>query len=50
MKQQAWARKKIDFFVLQELEAEQLAPSPRADPRTLIQRAYLDLIGLAAQL
>ena len=46
VKQQGWARKKIDFFVLQELEAKQLAPSPRADPRTLIQRAYLDLTGL----
>jgi hypothetical protein len=46
VKQAAWARKKIDFFVLHELEAKQLAPSPRADPRTLIQRAYLDLTGV----
>ena len=46
VKQQGWARKKIDFFVLHELEAKQLTPSPRADPRTLIQRAYLDLTGL----
>jgi hypothetical protein len=46
VKQQGWARKKIDFFVLQELEAKQLSPSACADPRTLIQRAYLDLIGL----
>jgi Protein of unknown function (DUF1553)/Protein of unknown function (DUF1549)/Planctomycete cytochrome C len=46
VKQKPWARKKVDFFVLQELEAGQLAPSPRADPRTLIQRVYLDLIGL----
>jgi Protein of unknown function (DUF1553)/Protein of unknown function (DUF1549)/Planctomycete cytochrome C len=45
-KQSAWVKKKIDFFVLQELEAKQLAPSPAADPRTLIQRVYLDLIGL----
>ncbi len=46
VKQRGWARKPIDFFVLQELEAKQLSPSPRADPRTLIQRAYLDLAGL----
>ena len=46
VKERAWARKKIDFFVLQELEAKQLSPSPQADPRTLIQRAYLDLTGL----
>ena len=44
--QPAWARKKIDLFVLHELEAKQLAPSSPADPRTLIQRAYLDLTGL----
>ncbi len=46
VKQQGWARKKIDSFVLHELEARQLSGSPRADPRTLIQRAYLDLTGL----
>jgi hypothetical protein len=46
VKQQDWAGRKIDFFVLQGLEARQLSPSPRADPRTLIQRAYLDLTGL----
>src|ERR1019366_6543443 len=32
VKQKAWARKKIDFFVLHELEMKQLSPSPRADP------------------
>ena len=48
VKQRAWARKKVDFFVLQGLERKQLAPSPQADPRTLIQRAYLDLTGLRA--
>jgi hypothetical protein len=41
-----WARKKIDFFVLHELDAKQIAPSPPADARTLIQRAFLDLTGL----
>jgi hypothetical protein len=46
VKQPGWAKKKIDFFVLQELEGKQLTPSSQADPRTLIQRAYLDLTGL----
>jgi hypothetical protein len=46
VKQSTWARKKIDFFVLHELEARQLTPSPPADARTLIQRAFLDLTGL----
>ncbi len=46
VKQQGWGRKPVDFFVLHDLEARQLPPSPRADPRTLIQRAYLDLTGL----
>jgi hypothetical protein len=46
VKDQAWAKKKIDFFVVQALEAKQLSPSPPADLRTLIQRAYLDLTGL----
>ena len=45
-KQKDWPKKKIDSFVLHKLEEKQLAPSPRADPRTLIQRAYLDLTGL----
>jgi hypothetical protein len=46
VKQQGWGKKKIDDFVLAELEAKKLAPSAEADPRTLIQRAYLDLTGL----
>ena len=41
-----WARKKIDAFVLAKLEENDLTPSPQADPRTLIRRAYLDLTGL----
>jgi len=41
-----WSKRKIDAFVLAKLEAEGLEPSPEADRRTLIRRAYLDLIGL----
>ncbi len=36
----------IDSFVLARLEKEKLAPSPEADKRTLLRRAFFDLIGL----
>ncbi len=40
-----WAKDKIDAFILAGLEQKQLKPSPRADARTLVSRAYVDLIG-----
>jgi hypothetical protein len=42
----AWTRNDIDRFILAKLEANCLAPNPAADRRTLIRRAYFDLIGL----
>jgi hypothetical protein len=36
----------IDAFILARLEAAGLSPAPPADARTLIRRAYFDLIGL----
>ncbi len=36
----------LDHFILAKLEAKNLPPSPQADRRTLIRRAYFDLIGL----
>ncbi len=36
----------IDAFVRRRLAAEGITPSPPADPRTLLRRASLDLIGL----
>ena len=41
-----WARNGTDRFILQRLEAVDVAPSPEADRVTLLQRVYLDLIGL----
>jgi hypothetical protein len=42
----AVAGKSIDDFVNAQLSARGLAPAPRADQRTLLRRAYLDLTGL----
>jgi hypothetical protein len=41
----AWPLNDIDRFVLSRLEEKKLSPSPRADPRTLVSRAYVDLLG-----
>jgi hypothetical protein len=41
-----WPRRKIDNFILAKLDENKLPPSPPADKRTLIRRAYFDLIGL----
>ncbi|MFN7921725.1 MAG: PSD1 and planctomycete cytochrome C domain-containing protein [Bryobacteraceae bacterium] len=41
-----WARTKIDRFVLAKLAENGLKPSPEAEKRTLIRRAYFDLVGL----
>ena len=40
------ARTKIDHFVYAKLAEKGLTPSPPADDRTLMRRAYIDLIGL----
>ncbi|MCG3196252.1 MAG: hypothetical protein GHCLOJNM_00724 [bacterium] len=42
----AWPRSPIDYFVLARLEQEGLSPSPEADRHTLARRLSLDLIGL----
>lgn len=41
-----WTLRKVDAFVLAKLDEHGMRPSPAADPRTLIRRAYLDLTGL----
>lgn len=42
-----WIRTPIDAFILAKLEEKGLKPAPPADKRTLLRRAYFDLIGLA---
>lgn len=41
-----WPLNPIDRFVLSHLEQAGVAPSPRADPHTLLRRLSLDLTGL----
>jgi cytochrome c553 len=43
---EGWIRQPLDRFILAKLEAKDLAPSPPADKRTLIRRAYFDSVGL----
>ncbi len=47
VKDKAWIKSPIDNFILARLEAAGLQPAPPADRRTLIRRAYFDLVGLA---
>jgi mono/diheme cytochrome c family protein len=42
----SWARNDIDRFIYALLDEKDIAPSPEADQRTLIRRAYLDLTGI----
>ncbi len=46
VKNEAWIRTPIDRFILAQLEAKGLKPSPPADARTFIRRATFDLTGL----
>ena len=42
----AWVKNDVDRFVLAKLEASSMEPNPPAEKRTLIRRAYYDMIGL----
>ncbi|MCC6794921.1 MAG: PSD1 domain-containing protein [Candidatus Hydrogenedentes bacterium] len=42
----AWVRNPIDAFVLSQLEALNLKPSPEADRATLIRRLHFDITGI----
>ncbi|MEC8411391.1 MAG: PSD1 and planctomycete cytochrome C domain-containing protein [Planctomycetota bacterium] len=43
--QPQWARNAIDLYVMSQLDAQGLQPSPEADTYTLVRRVYLDLLG-----
>jgi len=44
-----WVRTPVDRFVLRKLQQRKLSPNALTDRRTLIRRAYFDLIGLPPQ-
>lgn len=46
----AWAKEDIDRFVLARLDAEDLKPSPPAEPLRWLRRVTLDLTGLPPSL
>jgi mono/diheme cytochrome c family protein len=46
VKNRMWPKNAIDYFILERLEREGLAPSPEADRATLIRRVSFDLTGL----
>ncbi|MBC7860181.1 MAG: DUF1553 domain-containing protein, partial [Burkholderiaceae bacterium] len=46
VKQKGWANNPIDLFILSQLEAKGLKPSPEADRATYIRRATLDAWGV----
>ncbi len=41
-----WVRNPIDAFILARLEAHDITPAPEAGRRTLLRRAFLDLLGV----
>lgn len=46
VKQPAWPKMAVDYFILARLEQKKLKPSHEADKTTLIRRVSLDLTGL----
>ncbi|MEO8372057.1 MAG: DUF1553 domain-containing protein [Candidatus Solibacter sp.] len=45
VKNAAWVVNPIDAFILEKLEAKGVKPSPVEEKRTLVRRAYVDLVG-----
>ena len=41
-----WPRRKMDSFVHEQLDRQQMRPAPEADRRTLIRRLSFDLLGV----
>lgn len=50
VKNEEWARNPIDRFILAQLEAQDMEPSPEVGRRTLVRRLSLDLRGLPPSL
>ncbi len=46
VKNTAWAKGDLDRLVLARMEEKNVVPAPAADRRTLLRRAYYDLVGL----
>ena len=46
VKNKNWPKSRIDYFILSQLEARGLSPSPQADRRTLYRRLHFALTGL----
>lgn len=46
VRNQRWARQRMDSFILAAMEARHLSPSPEANRRVLIRRVTFDLTGL----
>lgn len=46
VKNKQWPTNDVDRFILAKLDEHTLQPAPAADRRTLLRRAYYDLIGL----
>ena len=46
VKDAAWSKTPVDNFIIAKLYEKSMKPSASADKRTLIRRAYFDLIGL----
>jgi hypothetical protein len=46
VKDTAWVCNPVDSFILARLETKGWKPGPAAEPRALLRRVYLDLIGL----
>jgi len=47
---ESWVKNPIDRFVLAELERQGIAPTQRADTRTLARRVHLDVVGLPPEI
>lgn len=50
VKDKAWPKNQIDYFVLNKLEQRNIAPNPEADKERLLKRVCLDLTGLPPSL